>query len=175
MKPPPAVIDYHIGTNFFCYPQATMFRKIKKFSTLNTPQKILFLEAYTTLIVLRLVISLVPLRTILKAKQVHSPTVPATSNYQLITAINTGKAVRAAANNTPWKSACLMQALTAQRMLAKRKIPGLFFIGARLDKEAKEKQRLKAHAWLQCSHHIITGDTGHIQHKILSVFTWSTS
>lgn len=152
-----------------------MLTKFQKFSALTKPQKILFVEAYTILILLRLVISLVPLKTILTAKQVNSPTVPKASASQLKTAIDIGTVVKAAANNTPWKSACLIQALTAQRMLAKRKIPGIFYIGARLNTEARENQRLKAHAWLQCSHKIITGDTGHVQHKVLSAFTWSTS
>jgi len=70
---------------------------------------------------------------------------------------------------TPWESACLAQSLTAQKMLRKRGIPGVFYLGAMKDEESKEK--MKAHAWSQCGDTIITGGDSN-EFTILSVFGW---
>ena len=92
------------------------------------------------------------------------------SEGQLQTAIMIGQAIERAANYTLWESACLAQSLTAQRMLQRRGIPGVFYLGAMKDKSEKEK--MKAHAWSQCGDTVITGATGHGELTGLSVFGW---
>ncbi len=42
-----------------------------------------------------------------------------------------GYLVAAAARYTPWQSRCLVQVLVTQRLLAKRNIPGQFYLGVR--------------------------------------------
>ena len=81
-----------------------------------------------------------------------------------------GKTIKQAIGNTPWESACLAQVLTAQRMLKKRDIPGVFYLGAKKDKEVEEK--MAAHAWLQCGESIITDERGHETFTVLSSFEW---
>ena len=81
-----------------------------------------------------------------------------------------GQAITRAAAHTPWESACLAQSLTAQRMLQKRGIPGVFYLGAVKDEESETK--MKAHAWSQCGDDIITGASGHEDFTVLSVFGW---
>ncbi len=49
-----------------------------------------------------------------------------------------GQAIMRAAAYTPWESACLAQSLTAQKMLQKRGIPGVFYLGA-----TKKTKRVK--------------------------------
>ncbi len=49
-------------------------------------------------------------------------------------------------------------------------IPGVFYLGAAKDEESKEK--MKAHAWSQCGDTVITGDGGHEEFTVLSVFGW---
>ena len=85
-------------------------------------------------------------------------------------AIAIGKVIASAANNTPWESACLAQSLTAQRMLKRRGIPGVFYLGVRKDENADEK--MSAHAWTQCGDAIITGHKGHEDYTVVSVFRW---
>ena len=70
-----------------------------------------------------------------------------------------GEAITRASAYTPWESACLAQSLTAQKMLQKRGIPGVFYLGAAKDEESEAK--MKAHAWSQCGDTIITGGGGH--------------
>jgi len=89
---------------------------------------------------------------------------------QKIVAISIGKAIEQAAAHTPWESACLAQSLTAQRMLKKRGVPGVFYLGVAKDEASTEK--MKAHAWSQCGNTIITGGRGHEDFTVLSVFGW---
>ena len=86
------------------------------------------------------------------------------------TAKRVGQAIVRASAYTPWESACLAQSLTAQKMLQKRGIPGVFYLGAAKDEESKEK--MKAHAWSQCGDVIVTGGSGHKEFTVLSVFGW---
>ena len=81
-----------------------------------------------------------------------------------------GQAIMRASAYTPWESACLAQSLTAQKMLQKRGIPGVFYLGAMKDEDVKSK--MKAHAWSQCGDTIITGGGGHEVFTVLSVFGW---
>lgn len=57
--------------------------------------------------------------------------------------------------NTPWKSKCLVKALTAQIMLTRRKISSTLYLGVAKDKDNYNK--LVAHAWLRSGQVIITG------------------
>ena len=75
-----------------------------------------------------------------------------------------------AANNTPWESACLAQSLTAQRMLKRRGIPGVFYLGVMKGENVKEN--MSAHAWSQCGETIITGHKGYEDYAVVSVFRW---
>lgn len=56
---------------------------------------------------------------------------------------------------TPWESKCLVQAMTAQKLLKKYNIKSTLYLGVRkLDNE------LKAHAWLRCGEYFVTGGDG---------------
>ena len=150
-----------------------MIRKFKKFAALPPDEKRLFLEAYVTLGIMRAAILTVSFKK-LTAKLEHFPSavIPEeVSARQLDTAKKIGRIIAAAAAHTPWESACLAQSLTAQKMLQKRKIAGVFYLGVAKDEEAKEK--MKAHAWSQCGEIILTGGAGHEKFTVLSVFGWS--
>jgi hypothetical protein len=89
---------------------------------------------------------------------------------EMQTAQKVGQAIMRASAYTPWESACLAQSLTAQKMLKKRGIPGVFYLGVAKDEESKEK--MKAHAWSQCGDTILTGARGHETFTVVSVFEW---
>lgn len=149
-----------------------MLNKIKKFTTLSIEEKKLFLEAYVMLGLIRTAILTVSFKRLTRELEHHTQ-VQALENLtktEQEMAIKIGQAIMRAAAYTPWKSACLVQSLTAQKMLQKRGIPGVFYLGAMKDWESKEK--MKAHAWTQCGETIITGENGHEVFTILSVFRW---
>ncbi len=81
-----------------------------------------------------------------------------------------GWAVKAAARHTPWESACLAQAIAAQKLLHRRRIPGVIYLGVANNETSPDK--LKAHAWLRCGDTILTGAAGHRQFKVVSTFSW---
>ena len=149
-----------------------MFTKIKKFTTLSTEEKKLFLEAYVTLGIMRAAILTVSFKRLTRSLE-HLPNkeeLTVLNKAENTKAIAVGQAITRAAAYTPWESACLAQSLTAQKMLQKRNIPGVFYLGAMKDKE--KDGELKAHAWSQCGDMIITGGKGHEEFNVLSIFGW---
>ena len=149
-----------------------MIRKIKKFTALSPKERALFIEAYYTLGVMRAAILRVSFKHLTRSLEhrANRAEVPVLDDAQMQTALAVGQAIRQAAAYTPWESACLAQSLTAQRMLKKRGIPGVFYLGAAKDEEGEAKMR--AHAWSKCGESIITGGSGHEKFTVLSVFGW---
>jgi hypothetical protein len=151
-----------------------MLNKIRKFTTLSLEEKKLFLEAYVMLGVMRVAILTVSFKRLTRSleHQAQRPDLATLTESQQEKAIKTGQAITRAVAYTPWESACLVQSLTAHKMLQKRGIPGFFYLGVMKDKESEEK--MKAHAWTQCGETIITGAKGHEAYTILSVLRWKT-
>jgi len=149
-----------------------MLHKVKKFFKLPIQEQFLFFEAYGTLGLMRLAILTISFKKLTSSLQHY------TKKYELREvdesqkkmAYTIGKAIERAALHTPWESACLAQAFTAQKMLQKRGIPGVFYLGIAKSNECEEK--MKAHAWSQCGNTIITGARGHKAFTVLSVFGW---
>jgi len=149
-----------------------MVKKIKKFTKLSAKEKNLFMEAYYTLGMMRAAILRISFKRLTRSleHQAKKSELVQLNKEQMQMALSIGKAIEQAAVHTPWESACLAQSLTAQRMLKKRDIPGVFYLGAAKDEEGKEK--MKAHSWSQCGDQIITGGGGHEKFTVLSVFGW---
>ena len=149
-----------------------MLTKIRKFTKLSSEEKRLFLEAYITLGIMRAAVLTISFKRLTRSLE-HFPNkeeIAALNEQENTKAILVGKAITRTAAFTPWESACLVQSLTAQRMLKKRRIPGVFYLGAAKDEENEAK--MKAHAWTQCGDTIITGGGGHEEFTVLSVFGW---
>ncbi len=149
-----------------------MIQKFKIFTKLSAEEKKLFLEAYVILGIIRVALLTVSFKR-LTQKLEHSPktkTLRFLNDEEISTANQVGQAITRASAYTPWESACLAQSLTAQRMLAKRGIPGVFYLGVAKDSDADGKK--KAHAWTQCGDDIITGKSGHEVFTVVSVFGW---
>ncbi len=149
-----------------------MIRKFRTFAALPTEEKKLFFEAYVILGIMRaaiLTVSFKKLTQSLEHKAKSEPLAPL-NEAQMHTAIQVGRAIVRAAAYTPWESACLVRSLTAQKMLQKRGVPGVFYLGVTKDEESEAK--MKAHAWSQCGEHIVTGGRGHEAFTVVSVFGW---
>lgn len=59
------------------------------------------------------------------------------------------------APHTPWKSKCLVCAMTAQKMLDNQGIRSTLYLGIK-----KENGRMVAHSWLRCGPLYLTGGNG---------------
>jgi len=149
-----------------------MIRKFKKFTQLSSEEKKLFIEAYIILGKMRILILTVSFKRLTRSmKHTTDMEMLASLDKQTLhTAHLIGQAIGRAASYTPWESACLVQSLTAQKMLQKRGIPGVFYLGVTKDKEKGEK--IKAHAWTQCGDEILTGRYGYEAFTVVSVFGW---
>jgi len=149
-----------------------MLHKVKKFINLDREEKKLFLEAYATLGMMRTAILTVSFKRLTRSLEhvAKKKELTKLNEEEMQTAQKVGQAIMRASVYTPWESACLAQSLTAQKMLQKRGIPGVFYLGAAKDEESEEKMR--AHAWSQCGETIITGGGGHEDFTVLSVFGW---
>ena len=66
------------------------------------------------------------------------------------------RAVMIAARNVPWNAVCLLQAIAAKAMLARRGCGSSFHLGADLNAQGK----LTAHAWLVAGGTVVVGAPG---------------
>ena len=157
---------------FYAKPARMIINKIRNFSKLSSRERSLFLEARLILGMMQVSIRTISFKRLtcsLKQQQSDTEITPL-NHRELEIAITIGRAINSAANNTPWESACLVQSLTAQLMLKKRGIPGVFFLGVM--KNIDSSENLCAHAWSQCGDMIITGHNIHKDFTALSLFRW---
>lgn len=144
-------------------------RNLRKFFALSGADRLLLIEAFYWLGVMRVAIGLVPFRQTaawlgLKEGAVAAAGEPA----QAVRAERIGWAVRAMARRTPWHSACLCQALAGAAMLRRRKLPLTLSLG--VAKQSASLQDLSAHAWLRHGDLILTGAGGYEQFTVVSTF-----
>jgi len=149
-----------------------MIQKFKKFTKLSVEEKKLFLEAYYTLGKMRAAILAVSFKRLTRSLKHHPRTIdmPMLNEKEIALAKQVGLAIVRASRYTPWESACLVQSLTAQKMLQKRDVCGVFYLGVAKDKENNDK--MNAHAWTECGNEILTGKRGHEAFTVVSVFGW---
>ncbi len=65
-------------------------------------------------------------------------------------------AVNQVCSKTKWESKCLVRALTAQKLLAEKKIDSTLYLGCRED----ENHKMIAHAWIRVGKVFVTGGDG---------------
>lgn len=129
-------------------------RNLRFFYILNWKFRLLMFTSFILTGVIRLAILVFPfkfLASIMGEKMTSSPDMlPA---VMLTRAEKIGWIVNKVSNHTPWKSECLVRALTTQMQLRILKIPNTLFLGI----QRTEKGELIAHAWLKCGNRILTG------------------
>ena len=149
--------------------------QLQTYFALQARHKVLLLRAWCMLGWYRGVMLLLPLRRLTASLQHHASAVPAVplGPGQLEEALVVGRLVSAAARVTPWQSLCLAQVLVVQRFLARRNIPGQFYLGVSKGEEpGAGLPGFAAHAWLQCEDTVISGTAGHEQFTVVSTFSW---
>jgi len=133
-------------------------------------ERLMFVEAFALLGLARFMILVVPFKTLARSLGSHmNESRFSASESDVRTARMVGQTVRSAANNTPWKSVCLPQAVVGQWMLKRRNIPGTVYLGVM--RNAVNTDKLAAHAWLRCGKTILTGADGHRQFTVVSTFS----
>ena len=152
-----------------------MLKQLRQFAALSLGDKWLLLTAWLMLAYMRAAILTTSFKK-LAAPLEHHRENPGTTQFNqelLQEAARIGKLVATAARYTPWQSLCLAQVLVTQRLLAKRNIPGQFYLGVRRGCELTDDPTgLYAHAWLQCGDTIVNGAAGHEQYTVVSTFSW---
>jgi len=149
--------------------------RLQKFTALPIRHKLLLAQAWCMLGWYRAAVLLVSFKRLARKLQHHPLSVPppALSPQMRDEAVAIGRLVAAAGRVTPWQSLCLSQVLVVQRLLAKRNIPGQFYLGVRRGCERTDDPTgLSAHAWLQCGEDIVNGRAGHEQFTVVSTFSW---
>jgi hypothetical protein len=130
----------------------------------------LLLEAFVLLGVARLIVLILPFKWLAFSLGRHMNESGAQISVSDVHhARIVGKAIRSAANYTPWESVCLHQAVAAQWMLRRRHIAATVYLG--VAKDDKKPEKLIAHAWLRCGDVILTGAAGHRQFTVVSTFS----
>lgn len=148
---------------------------LSQFFALPLRHKILLVQAWFMLGGYRAATLCISFKRLTKKLHHHENAITAVdiSSRQLVEAQAIGRLVAAASTVTPWQSPCLAQVLVVQRLLARRNIPGQFFLGVRrVDTQPNESAGLSAHAWLQCAHEIVNGAGDHENFTVVSSFSW---
>ena len=133
-------------------PRGTL-HALKRFVALPANRRAISIEAVITLGLARLLVLTVPIRWIARRLERHDALPHAQPGEAENIVREVGWAVRAAAPKTPWKSACLAQALAGKWMLGRRGLHGTIRLGVAKDADGN----LHAHAWLCAGDTILTG------------------
>lgn len=141
-----------------------------KWQSRSAAERTLFVEALFRLGIARLWLQFLPFKRIAATLGSCNAAESLFAASDMRRAEQIGWAVQAAARRTPWQSACLAQAITAQKMLHRRGIGGTIYLGVARDPTNPAK--LKAHAWVSCAKTILTGKAGHQQFTVVSTFSW---
>ena len=75
-------------------------------------------------------------------------------------------AVRVASRHLPWECMCLVQAIAAKVVLARRGCPSTLYLGVAKDAHGA----LQAHAWLRSANGFVTGGPGADRFTVISTF-----
>jgi hypothetical protein len=136
---------------------------------MNWRDKLLFFEAYILTGIARGAMLLIKFNKLKKYMGEHNTESPREVNFKdYNTVIRIRKAVLKASCYTPWESKCLVQALTVQKMLKKRKISATIYLGVSKDKD----NNLAAHAWSRVGEMIVTG--GELKDAFTQVSSFSS-
>lgn len=148
-----------------------MLKKLRQKWRKKTPeQRKLFFEAYFYTIYFEILIKTIPFKKIVKITELKKVETEQVNSERSLDIANIKSAIFRSGKYSFFKPLCLNQALVAQRMLQKRKISGLLFLG--VGKDDQKDKKLIAHAWLKCNNKIITGDYQLEKYAVVAKYTW---
>ena len=128
--------------------------KFRRFLQLDIRDKRLLLSAVGRLLVARIQLAATPFARLAETPITGSGVTSSEIDAELLARI--GFAVRAAANNVPWRSDCFPQAIAARALLREYGYASTIHIGV----EKVGEGGIAGHAWLTCGNTVVTGDEG---------------
>ncbi|WP_367118143.1 lasso peptide biosynthesis B2 protein [uncultured Clostridium sp.] len=143
--------------------ESVIKRRIYEFMSYSYEKKILMFRVFFIMGVSRAAILILPenkLRSYFGEKNSETPYIAEEKYYKA--AENISWAVKKTAPYTPWKSQCLVQALTVQKMLKSKGISSTLYLGV----NGKRKSEIKAHSWLRVGSRYVIGGSGEEYHII---------
>ncbi len=149
---------------------ARIVLKIKSFLQQPLFIKIWLLPTWFLLGVCKALILTIPFKRLAPILGVPSGTsaaIPLLTPDQEKLALNIGRAVRLAANYTPWDSNCFPQAVAARILLGLYRVPYLLSFGLMRDPETAD---MKAHAWVAAGRVNVTGGESFHAYSVVGVF-----
>lgn len=145
---------------------SALTRKTKTFFTIDNKLKVEFIQALIYTGMYRAFILFFPFNKLRKRMGKHKEESSETVEKEVYkTARHIAWVVTLISSKTPWESKCLVQALTAQRMLKKEGISTTIYLGVR-----KSDNEMKAHAWLRCGEYYVTGGAIRDQYTVVAKF-----
>ena len=119
-------------------------------------EKRLTIEVWFWAAVYRLMIVFVPVKYLKKHFGISGEeSSPEESKDNYVKAVKIAYHANRIAEHTPWESKCLVRALTAQRLLTKKKISSTLYLGVK-----KEGETMAAHAWIRTGSYFASGGDG---------------
>ncbi|MBI5978747.1 lasso peptide biosynthesis B2 protein [Clostridium perfringens] len=143
-----------------------LIRKIKTFFKIDFESKVMFCKAFILCGFYRFIIlnvSFSKVKKLLGEKGKESEFEIDIDNYKIVKEVSF--IVKLASYNTPWESKCLVQAMTAQKILNDKGIKTTLYLGV-----AKEKNNMVAHSWLRYGQMFVTGGNGDLNYKRVGCF-----
>ena len=163
-----------------------MLKILKKWKTKSLEQRKLFFEAFIYLLYSCLLIYIMPFKKIIIFLNLISKSSELKKEISILPEFkdelfnkndynrqiieNIVWSVTAASKYIPLSGLCLIQALAAHKMLKKRSISGLLYLG--VGKDQKDQNKLVAHAWVKYNNKTITGGANLDKYAVVSLYTW---
>lgn len=145
---------------------SVLARKTKTFLKIDNELRTDFIKAFFYTGFYRAFILFVPFNKLRKRMGKHKEESSQIEDMEVYkTAKHISWVVTLIATKTPWESKCLVQALTAQKMLKCKGISTTIYLGVR-----KSGNEMKAHAWLRCGEYYVTGGTIRNQYTVVAKF-----
>ena len=144
-----------------------ILRKAKTFIKSDSKTKFDFLYAYFYTGIFRMYILFVPFNKLRKRMgkvKVESPQDVDNECYKK--AVRIARIVGIVSYHTPWESKCLVQALTAQKMLKEQGVSTTLYLGVKKD----ENNQMIAHAWTRCGNYFVTGGSNRHGYAVVAKF-----
>lgn len=139
---------------------------LRKFFSLTFLEKKLLLKALFLSLVVKLIVKLLPMRWYKRILEYPgTPVDPISPNEKMVYYVSA--AVNRSSRYAPWRTRCLVDAITAKLLLQHYHIRSTLFLG--VSKEGKNS--LIAHAWLKYNDIFITGKRGYQKFTVVSSFT----
>lgn len=135
--------------------QSVVWRKFKTFISITIIDKMNLFEALYLTAFFKIVIFILPFKTYKRYFGMHNmETSYEIDNSEYKTIRRISWVVSTISKYTPWESKCLVQAMTAQKMLRRRCLYSTLYLGVGKNDEGNN---LQAHAWLRSGSIIVTG------------------